>query len=230
MRPSLTLIRHPDGTFNILIPSAAPGGAPSVVPGRPNPVPLRFTVRIRDGAASLIDTAQFEKNQALQRVRNIAANMEINSAGRTHYVVTGAFEETKDEPFSAIGTIDVVRGYALHHIRAAAVPIRTIGNFIINSPSSQILAGTARNFDARIYSLDVTPEAPITYHIGAKLDVHGGSLYIASLSAPLDRSTAVSKSSTTPSLPAICGRRSPVSRCRLPGAFFSLALRSFVLV
>jgi len=204
--PEVTLLRHADGRLNIILPNgASTASAPSVVPGRPNPVPLRFTVRVRGGSGVVIDTAPFGKNQSVQRMHDIVATMTVDSSARTHYVVTGAFEEPRkslvannsgknvagvinpvDEPFRAIGTVDELRGYAVHRIQAAAVPVRTIGNFIINSPAAQILAGTARNFDARIYALDVVPNAPIDYHIGARLDVHGARLFIETLAKPLE--------------------------------------------
>ncbi|MDQ2993033.1 MAG: hypothetical protein M3R30_09485, partial [Candidatus Eremiobacteraeota bacterium] len=182
--PAFTAIRHRDGTYNIILPTAS---APvAAVPGRPNPVPLRFDLRIRNGRMTLLDQAEYARSHTSQRVVNIAADATIDPAARTHYDATGTLEDVKPEPFHAVGTIDELRGYALHHLQAKAIPIRTIGNFVMNSSALRILAGTAHNLDARLYALDVVPNVPIAYHVGASLDVADGQLYIATLAQPLD--------------------------------------------
>ncbi|MBV9149922.1 MAG: translocation/assembly module TamB domain-containing protein, partial [Candidatus Eremiobacteraeota bacterium] len=87
----------------------------------------------------------------------------------------------------AVGTIDYIRGFAMHHVVAAAVPIRSIANYFINSPAARFLGGTARNFEARMYALDVKVGLPITYHIGARADLADGALRIQGLAQPLER-------------------------------------------
>ncbi|MEO6913239.1 MAG: translocation/assembly module TamB domain-containing protein, partial [Candidatus Baltobacteraceae bacterium] len=90
-----------------------------------------------------------------------------------------------DQPFHGSGTIDLARGYALHHFVAATIPIRAIGNYIINSPAARILAGTAKHFDAHIYALDVLANQPISYHVSALADVSNAQLSINGLAQPL---------------------------------------------
>ncbi len=182
--PEFTAIRHRDGTYNIILPAASTPVA--TVPGRPNPVPLRFDLRVRNGRMTLIDQAEFARDHTSQRVVDIAADATIDSSARTHYVATGALEDVKPEPFRAVGTIDELRGYAIHHLQAKALPIRTIGNFVMNSSALRILAGTAHDLDARLYALDVVPNVPIAYHVGASLVLADGQLYIDSLAQPLD--------------------------------------------
>ncbi|MBC5816451.1 MAG: translocation/assembly module TamB domain-containing protein, partial [Candidatus Eremiobacteraeota bacterium] len=105
----------------------------------------------------------------------------------THYVLTGAFADvTKDEPLSAVGTVHYPNGYALHHVTAAAVPIKAIGNYFINSSAARIVAGTAKNFDARIYALDVRPGLPVNYHTSGTFGFSDGQIYINGLAKPLD--------------------------------------------
>jgi len=185
--PVFTALRHPDGTYNIILPAGS--AASSGPPGRPNGVPFRFTVRVRDGSAVLVDQAEYARDHTRQRVLHIAADATVDSSARTHYVASGDLEDVKPQPFRAVGTVDLLRGYAIHHLQAKAIPIRTIGNFIMNSPALKILAGTAHDVDARVYSLDVAPNAPIAYHVGASLDVADGQLFVASLAQPLDRIT-----------------------------------------
>jgi hypothetical protein len=177
--PNLTVTRNADRSYNVIFLT---GAAAPVVPGRVDPVPLRFTARIRNGAAQL---AYGAPKPTIQQLTGISADATVDTAARTHYTVSGAFEDTVPEPFRAVGTIDVTRGYAIHRIQAAAVPIRAIGNFIIDAPSATILAGTAHNLDAKFYALDVSPAFSGTYHVGARLDVNDGQMYLAVLAKPL---------------------------------------------
>jgi autotransporter translocation and assembly factor TamB len=183
-RPDITIVRHPDGTYNVILPT---GGPPSAVPGRANPIPIRFTARVRGGLAVLIDRTQFEKNHEVIRLNNISADLSLDSGARTHYTVTGNVQDIKNAPLRAVGTIDLHRGYAMHRVQAASVPFSAIGNFVIDSKAARILSGTARNLDARYYALDVMPNVPIDYHIGGTLDLENGRLSIAQLAQPLDR-------------------------------------------
>ncbi len=183
--PAFTAIHHRDGSYNIAIPSGGGATTPSA-PGRVNPVPMAFTVRVRDGSVLLRDDAEFARDGSEQRITGLTADATINSAGRTHYVVTGQLHDTALEPFRAVGTVDVVRGYAMHHLQAKALPIRTIGNFIINSAALRVLAGTAHDLDAKLYAFDVTPSSDVTYHVGASLNVADAQLYVESLAKPVD--------------------------------------------
>ncbi|MDQ2680882.1 MAG: translocation/assembly module TamB domain-containing protein, partial [Candidatus Eremiobacteraeota bacterium] len=180
--PQITIVHHKDGTYNLKPIAPGSGGGP----GRPTEVPLNFTLRVRDGSASVIDTYQYDKDARLQRLHNINVDLSVNTSARTHYTVSGAFIDVKDEPFHGRGTIDVVRGYALHHFEAASIPIKAIGNYIINSPAARILAGTAKHFDARIYALDLKPNQPIAYHVNAIADISDGQLFINGLAQPIE--------------------------------------------
>lgn len=180
--PQITVVHHRDGTYNLSSPG---GGAPGRA-GRPDTVPLHFYVRVRDGEATLIDEYSFYKEARLQRVVGITANVSVDTATRTSYHVAGAFKEGKDEPFHAAGAIDYIRGYALHHVRAASIPVKTIGNYVINSPAAHILAGTAKHFDAKIYALGIEPNVPFAYHVSASAYFSGGQLSINGLRRPLE--------------------------------------------
>ncbi|MGZ3551066.1 MAG: hypothetical protein ACXWNK_03110, partial [Vulcanimicrobiaceae bacterium] len=85
-QPQLTIVHHQDRTYNI----TSPGGGAPATPGRPNEVPLNFTVRVRGGQAQLIDDYTYYKEARLQGLQNINADVSINTATRTKYLVTGA--------------------------------------------------------------------------------------------------------------------------------------------
>ncbi|MDQ6930262.1 MAG: translocation/assembly module TamB [Candidatus Eremiobacteraeota bacterium] len=184
-QPHLTVIHHQNGTYNISHSlSMGATGAPAAT--QTLSTPFDFYARIRHGSATLVDDYQFYKESRVQAVHNIDADFTTKTNDRTHYTVTASFVDTKDEPLRAVGTVDYHHGYAIHHFVAAAVPIKAIGNYFINSSAARIVAGTAKNFDARIYALDVKPGAAIQYHTSATLVLNDGQLYINGLALPLD--------------------------------------------
>ncbi len=148
--PSFTLIQHKDGSYNVAVPS----GGGSASPGRPDPIPLRFTARVRDGTATLIDQSNPGKHE-VQTALGIHADLALDTSARTHYTLGGAFEADGKQPFSAVGTIDRTRGYAMHRLRASAVPVSTIANALMRSPTARMLAGEARAVDVRAYAFNV---------------------------------------------------------------------------
>lgn len=182
-RPHVTIIHHRDGSYNIAGQGA---GAAPASGGRTNGTQLAFSARVRDGSATLIDQHQYYAEARLLRVHNIDADVSVKSNEREHYRVTGALIDKRDQPFKFVGTVDYKRGYALHHLSAAAIPLKAIGNYIINSSAARILAGTAKDFQAQMYSLDVRSDQPVHYHLGATAKLSDGQMYINGLNKPLD--------------------------------------------
>jgi hypothetical protein len=182
--PRLTIVRHSDGGYNITFPRAETPGLSA--PTYRNLVPINLTVRVANGSGSLRSPAALDKDSRNIEVVNVNADAGINSAFRTHYTIAGAFLEDKPQPFLAKGAVDEERGFASHHMSAAVVPLRAIANFFINSKAAQILAGTARNFEARYYALDVEPGKPTDYHISGQLDVSDAAMHIVGLAKPLE--------------------------------------------
>ncbi len=182
-RPSLTLVRHKDGSYNVTFPSGA-GPAP-IGPQPVNHVPIALTVRIRDASGQVRAPYTVDPQARSIAVHGVNLDAVVNTDARTHYKLTGAFVEHPDEPFTAIGTVDVDRGYAMHHIYAAALPMRAIANYFINSKAARILGGSASNLDVRIYALDVQRYQPVAYHTGLSLDITNGGISVLGLAKPL---------------------------------------------
>lgn len=179
----VTLIRYRDGSFNIKLPQI---GAPAV-PQRINGVPLRFTLRVRDCAADLREPSAYDPSAIDLRIRKIDADGTIDTANVTRYRVTGAFEEMRDEPFSIVGKIDALRGFAMHRARAPVFPVRPLANYFANTAAVRVQGGEARNLDARLYALGITPGAPADYHASLSLDVRDGRLALQTLAAPVEQ-------------------------------------------
>ena len=123
--PQITIVHNENGTYNIAIPKAVGGGTRGA---QAPAAPLDFTVRVRDASGTLIDQYRYYKESRTQRVDGINADVSINTVTQTKYLVTGTLQDGGPQPFRMAGTIDYVRGYALHHGSVTAIPITTIGN------------------------------------------------------------------------------------------------------
>ncbi len=173
-RPRLYVIRRTDGSFNISIPHSET--QPSGPAG-----PLIMLARATNGSIDLIDDNNLDPSARHLQVQNIDFWARVDTGALTRYRVDGALViEGHAFPVHAQATIDVGRGYAMQRVRAADIPIRGLGNFLINSGVALIQRGDLRDLDLRVYALGVRPDVPFTYHlgggarltdIGVKLDV-----------------------------------------------------------
>ncbi|HTU69064.1 MAG TPA: translocation/assembly module TamB domain-containing protein [Candidatus Baltobacteraceae bacterium] len=182
-RPVFTLIRT-NGAYNLPLPSSTAPHAPAA-PHWPNRVPIAFTVRVRDGAIALREPRALDPQARAIDVRDLNLDATIDGAARTHYRLTGAFAGAVRQPFTLAGTIDETRGYAMHHVTAAAIPLRALTDFFVNTPAAQVLAGTATGIDARLYALDVQPHEPIDYHVSGRVAIDGLNMRLVGLAQPV---------------------------------------------
>jgi hypothetical protein len=180
----LTIVKFPDGSYNFIIPS---GGPPQAhVPLPVNNVPIRFALHMHDASLELREPKAYDPSAKLVRVRDFNVDASIDSANRTQYRARGVFAQRTDEPFTIAGLIDAQRSFAMHHARAVRFPLRALANYFADTPVVRILAGQAKNFDARLYSLEVAPNAATSYHVNLNLDVYDGRLALSSLAEPLE--------------------------------------------
>ncbi|MGB8908282.1 MAG: translocation/assembly module TamB domain-containing protein [Candidatus Cybelea sp.] len=179
----LTLLRFRDGSFNFNIPRA-PSGPP--VPQPSNPVPLRFSLRVRDAQVELREPAAYDVSAKYLRVDGITADASIDTAALTRYQASGAFEQARREPFTLSGRSDAIAGFAMHRARAPYFPVRALANYFADTAAVRILGGEGRNFDARLYALGVEPGETPQYHVGLRLDVDSGRLALTALAAPVE--------------------------------------------
>ncbi|HYL27002.1 MAG TPA: hypothetical protein VEW74_04150, partial [Candidatus Nitrosotalea sp.] len=177
----LTLTRFRDGSFNLVLPR----GAPPEGPQRVNGVPLKLDVRVRDASIELREPAAYDETARDVRADGITADAAIDSAAVTAYRLRGAFEERRREPFTIAGRIDAIAGFAMHHAHASYFPMRALANYLADTPAVRILGGEAKNLDARVYALGVTPDSAPSYHASLGLDVVNGRLAMQSLDAPV---------------------------------------------
>ncbi len=179
----LTLTRFRDGSFDIGFPSGAALPGPAHV----NAVPLRLHMTLRDAQIELREPSAYDASAKDIFIGRINADADVDTAAVTHYGISGAFERSSPEPFTIVGTVDAIRGYAVHHAHAARFPLRGLANYFVDTPQVRILQATAENFDARLYALGVVPNVSPSYHVSLNVDVRDGRLALAALSAPVER-------------------------------------------
>lgn len=181
---TVTIVHYPNGSYNFVIPQGAPGPP---IPQPVNGVPIAFTFALRDAVLELREPKAYDASAKVIAIRDFNASGTIDSARVTRYRASGVVHVAHADPFTIAGTIDALRGYALHHAHADRFPLRALANYFADTPAVRILAGHARNFDAKVYALDVRPNAAPSYHVGLQLDVDRGSLAFKSLAVPIDR-------------------------------------------
>jgi autotransporter translocation and assembly factor TamB len=182
----LTVVHFKDGTYNIFV---APG-TPPVTPAMPQPtdtVPVRFSLRMENAQVELLEPYAYDASAKDVTIHDFNVVANVDSATLTAYAARGAFFERKqNEPFTLAGKIDAIRGYAMHHARARWFPLRALANYFADTAAVRIVAGRARNFDARLYSLDVQPNLPSSYHVNLQLDLDGAKMFYSAISAPFE--------------------------------------------
>ncbi len=190
-RPQITIVHNQNGTYNIAVPKAI--GTGTRARAGANPVPLDFTVRVRDAAITLIDNYRFYKESRRQAVDAVNADVAVDTSRATKYLATGRLESAGPQPFRMAGTIDYAQGYALHHVTVRAIPIATIANYFINSPAARVLGGTVRNMDLRAWAFSPasSPAQPVSppadYHYSGSGYLSGGQIIVRSLDSPIER-------------------------------------------
>lgn len=181
---TLTVVKFKDGSYNFIIPPPSAPGVP--VPLVVNTVPIRFDLRMHDAGLILREPEAYEPSAKEIRIQRFNVDATIDTATVTSYRASGTFGARREMPFTIAGRIDAIRSFAMHRAQAKRFPLRQLANYFADTPVVRILRGGARNFDARLWSLDVRPNLPSSYHVNLNLDIDGGRIALSALAAPLD--------------------------------------------
>jgi len=177
-RLRVTLIRHADGTYNVPISNF---NANATQPGAP---PLVLHARLTNGSIDVIDESRLAFSRQLY-VRNLRADADISSENRSNYRVAFRYGERRDAlfPVNGNGTIDLTRNFIDQHWTAAQLPVAGAANFLLDSPSLRMQAGTLRRFDARYFGFGGS--GTLRPHLAATATFTDGRIAIAGLSKPV---------------------------------------------
>ena len=188
-RPTLTLVRHPDGTYNVVAhgiavqpPTATKHAA----------TPLLFSARLRNGTIRLVDRAPLQPDLAEQSIVDLTIDASVDSETRTSLRVAGTWLGRRAAgaplerwPIAARSTIDDERGFAIHRLRAAHLPIRGVLGFVLHAPVARFDDGMLHDVDVMVYAPDVVADTPIVYHLGGGAGFTGGRLAVGVLARPI---------------------------------------------
>ncbi|MBV8602001.1 MAG: hypothetical protein JO359_10605, partial [Candidatus Eremiobacteraeota bacterium] len=181
-RPHLYLIRHRDGSFNV----ASPGGQAVPTTTRRVATPYFFTARVTGGSLDLIDATNPDPSGRSVRFEGLHGAASVKTDERTRYRFDAELVEGRRAyPLHAGATIDVPRGYGVHRFTIPDLPLRGLGNFLIDSNVAQVRAGHLRDLDVRLYALDLRADEPVDYHLGGRAYLDGVGMKLDVLTKPV---------------------------------------------
>jgi hypothetical protein len=188
-RPTLTLVRHADGSYNF-----NRGGTSSSPPAATQTAaqPLLFSVRVRDGTIKIVDEAPLEPDLAEQSIVGVSIDASVQSNARTVARADGTLIGRRSQtapiarwPVSDRSVIDYNRGFAMHRFRAPHLPLRGLLNFLVHAKIARFDDGVMRNVDVRAYALNITAGTPFAYRLGGGGMLDGAQIALGPLAKPV---------------------------------------------
>src|SRR5579862_7960565 len=177
-RPHLTIVRHPDGTYNVPKFNLQSNAKPSTTP-------LRATIAVSDASIDVVDQGNVDQHQRHLFVRNANVSASLSTNDRSTYAVGLTYGERQDrlDPVRGGGTLDARSGYSIQRWTAARLPIAGAVDFALNSPSLHLAAGELRNLDARLFAYPGDGSKP---HLAASATLAAARIAIGGLKKPVE--------------------------------------------
>ena len=175
--PHITIVRHPDGTYNIPISNGGRGSAAAQ---------FALHAAISDGSIDVIDEGNVDPHQRHLYVREIHGTGDLASSGPSHYTLGFAYGEQPGRlyPVRGAGDVDARDGYAMQHWTAALLPIAGAVDFALDSPSLHLSAGELHGLDARVFGF-ADASGSFRSHFAASAYLQGARLAIGGLAKPV---------------------------------------------
>lgn len=182
-RPSLRLVREPDGSFNL--PSVVKRLHPSTQIRFSDAKPLCFIGNIKNGSVQLFDPSRLFVPSREQRIDNVDATLNVDSAALTHYEARANYEDGKSQPLRLTGTIDRKRRFALHHLYARSLSLPALLNYLMNTTAAVVIRGTAHDLDVRAYAPYIGSDGVASYHVGGSAYESDVDLHVVGFRTPV---------------------------------------------
>lgn len=177
-RPQLTLVHYPDGTYNVALPAANAAQ-------KPDTTPLDVRARLRDGSVLLVDRFTDPRHERRQRIVGIAADVVLAPHVHSFYDVRFDVDDGHAlHPVLGKATFATDRGFEAQRWTAASLPIGPLVDFALPSHAMNLVDGTLRGLDARIYTI-VDGAGGTHTNVAAQAMLDGGKLYVAGIEKPL---------------------------------------------
>jgi hypothetical protein len=181
--PSLQLVREPNGSFNL--PSAVMRLHPTAQIRFSDAKPLRFVGRVTNGSVQLFDQSRLFAASREQRVDHVDATFTVDSAAITHYELRADYGNAQAQPFRLTGTIDRERRFAMHHFYARSLSISALLNYLMNTSTAVVLAGSAHDLDIRAYDPFIGSDGAASYHISGSAVASDAVLHVVGFRTPV---------------------------------------------
>ena len=177
-RPTVTLIHHADGSYNVTLPANSAAAKPDT-----SPIDLRL--RIRDGSVVLLDRFVVPGQERRQRIVGLAADAVLAPHAHSFYNVRFDLDDGRAlHRIIGKATFASDRGFEAQRWTATEVPVGPLLDFALSTHTANIVDGDVRNVDARIYAF-VDPDGTTHTHTSLRADLERGKIYIAGIIKPL---------------------------------------------
>jgi hypothetical protein len=187
-RPIVSIVRRPDGSYNIGRGAGGSAGAS----GGGSAVPWNLSVRLRDGEIRLIDRAPNAADLGQQHIVGLNLDAALHSDGRSTASGGAQYVARRNEtaplrrwPFRLGALVDNSRGVAIVRFEAPVLPVRGPIAYVQHSAAVRIDDGVLRQVAIHVFALDVGAGRPVDVHIGGVGDLSEGRLTIAALRQPV---------------------------------------------
>jgi hypothetical protein len=176
-KPSLTLIHHPDGSYNLVLPPV-PANAP------PNQVPFDVRVRVGEGRVLLVDRYAVPDRQRSELIDDAHFDGVFSPSEHSYYDAGFTLEDAgKRYPAWGRAEFDTKRGFAAQHWHADLLPIAFSIDFALRSRAVSLADGRLADLDAHAYTFLDTPGEPMSLFASARLQ--DGLVYASALARPV---------------------------------------------
>jgi translocation and assembly module TamB len=177
-RPTLTLIHHADGTYNVTLP-------PNAAAAKPDTAPIDLRVRVRDGSVVLLDRFVVPGQERRQRIVGLAADAALVPHAHSFYNVRFDLDDGRAlHRVYGKATFAADRGYEAQRWTARDLPVGPLLDFALSTHAANVVDGDAHDIDARIYTF-VDPDGTTHTHTFLRADLVNGKIYIAGVDKPL---------------------------------------------
>jgi hypothetical protein len=181
-RPTLSLIREPDGSFDL--PSVPQSLRGINVEKFIKTTGRRFSGSLREGSVTLYDRQRRFASSRELRIDHLFGRIDGSGRLSTHYEIRADFEGSVPQPLRLIGTVDRARGFAMHRLTMPSLELPAALNHIINARSAVMIAGFAQNVDVHAYAVGLNPSGKLAYRFRGAGDIEDAVLHIVGFRQP----------------------------------------------
>ncbi|HTV74799.1 MAG TPA: hypothetical protein VME66_13970, partial [Candidatus Acidoferrales bacterium] len=177
--PTLTLIHHADGSYNVPVPNLSNPNA------QPNEPPIDMRIRIRNGTVVLLDEYIVPHHERRERIEGLHFDAVFSPSRHSYYNSGFALNDGgRSYPVFGRAVFSTARGFSSQHWYAKQLPIGPLFDFALSSHALNLADGTLVGLDARLYTI-VSPAGVSTGLISASAQLKDGKLYAAQLAKPV---------------------------------------------